>query len=223
MAQLFPRRANQLPALTLVGALFGGAAVIGLAWYFLSPEFYEVGFMPRQPVPYSHELHVGQLGMDCRYCHAGVEGTQFATIPSTQTCMTCHNQIRSESIRLLPVRESWATGRPIDWVKVNHLPDYARFSHAIHVNVGVGCESCHGRIDQMEVVWQVSPMSMSWCLDCHRTPEEHLRDPALVTQMGYLDEMKRDRDTYRAFIDRNLQRIVSENIRPPENCSSCHY
>lgn len=223
MAQLFPRRANQLPALTLFGAIGGAVLVIGLVWYYFSPEFYEVGFMPQQPVPFSHELHAGQLAMDCRYCHALVETTQFASIPTTQTCMTCHGQILPESLPLLPVRESWATGEPMEWVKVNHLPDYARFSHAIHVNVGVGCESCHGRIDKMEVVWQVSPMSMAWCLDCHRNPEEHLREPEFVTQMGYLEYVQADPDRYRAFIERNLQRIVAEGIRPPETCSACHY
>lgn len=223
MAQIFPRKANGLPFATLFAALGGGLLVIGLIWYYFSPEFYEVGYMPEQPVFYSHELHAGQLGMDCRYCHATAEVSKHASIPPTQTCMNCHGQIQTQSQALLPVRESWATGQPIEWVKVNHLPDYAHFSHAVHVNVGVGCESCHGRIDQMEVVYQVGPMSMAWCLDCHRAPEEHLRDPALVTQMGYLDEVRSDRDTYQAHIERNLQRIASEGINPPENCSACHY
>jgi len=223
MAQLFPRKANLLPAASLVGALGAGVGVVLFIWYFFSPEWYEVGYAPIQPVPYSHELHAGQLGMDCRYCHGDAEKSAHASIPPTQTCMGCHGQIRTESLRLLPVRESWATGRPIEWVKVNHLPDYAHFSHAVHVNVGVGCESCHGRIDQMEVVYQVSPMSMAWCLDCHRAPEEHLRDPALVTQMGYAEQVRADRDTYRAYLDRNLQRIAAEGINPPENCSACHY
>jgi hypothetical protein len=223
MAQLFPRKANLLPAASLVGVLGAGVGAILLIWYFFSPEWYEVGYAPVQPVPYSHELHAGQLGMDCRYCHGDAEKSPHASIPPTQTCMGCHSQIRTESLRLLPVRESWATGRPIEWVKVNHLPDYAHFSHAVHVNVGVGCESCHGRIDQMEVVYQVSPMSMAWCLDCHRAPEEHLRDPALVTQMGYAEQVRADRETYRAYLDRNLQRIAAEGINPPENCSACHY
>jgi len=223
MAQLFPRGSNRLPAFTLFAALGGGILVVAFVWYYFSPEFYEVGYMPTQPVPYSHELHVGQLGMDCRYCHATVESSAHASIPSTQTCMNCHSQIRTQSVRLLPVRESWATGQSIEWVKVNHLPDYAHFSHAAHVNVGVGCESCHGRIDQMPVVYQVSSLSMAWCLDCHRAPEEHLRDPALVTQMGYDAETRVDSETRRAFIERNLMRIAAEGIKPPENCSACHY
>lgn len=223
MAQIFPRKANALPVVSLFGALGAGIFLVGFIWYYFSPEFYEVGYAPTQPVPYSHELHVGQLGLDCRYCHTGVEVSDYAVIPPTQTCMNCHGQIQTQSLNLLPVRESWATGQPIEWVKVNHLPDFAYFPHSVHVNAGVGCETCHGRIDQMEVVYQVSPLSMAWCLDCHRAPEEHLRDPALVTEMGFNDRVRADDASYRAYIDRNLQRIASEGINPPENCSACHY
>lgn len=223
MAQLFPRKANALPALSLLGALGGGLLLIGLVWYYFSPEFYEVGYRPEQPVPYSHTLHVGQLGMDCRYCHNTVEQSTRANLPSTQTCMNCHAQIRPESLPLLPVRESWATGEPIEWVKVTHLPDYAHFPHNAHVAVGVGCESCHGRVDEMPVVFVAEPLSMGWCLECHRAPEEHLRDPALVTQMGYLEEVRSSDASYEAFIEANLARIAAEGINPPENCSACHY
>jgi len=223
MAQLFPRKANALPALSLLGALGGGLLLIGLVWYYFSPEFYEVGYRPEQPVPYSHTLHVGQLGMDCRYCHNTVEQSTRANLPSTQTCMNCHAQIRTESLPLLPVRESWATGEPIEWVKVTHLPDYAHFPHNAHVAVGVGCESCHGRVDQMPVVFVAEPLSMGWCLECHRAPEEHLRDPALVTEMGYLEEVRKTDASYEAFIEANLARIAAEGINPPENCSACHY
>lgn len=223
MAQLFPRSANLLPALTLMGALGGGLLLVGIVWYYFSPEFYEVGYAPEQPVPYSHELHVGQLGMDCRYCHNHVEESTWANLPPTQTCMNCHAQIQRESLALLPVRQSWATGVPIAWVKVNHLPDYAHFPHNAHVAVGVGCETCHGRVDQMEVLTLVSPLSMSWCLDCHRNPEEHLRDPALVTEMGYAEAVRADEATFRAYVEENRARIAAEGIKPPETCSACHY
>lgn len=223
MPQLFPRAANALPVLTLAGVLGGGLLLIGLVWYYFSPKFYEVGYAPEQPVAYYHSQHAGKLGMDCRYCHSAVEQSPHANIPTTQTCMNCHSQVLQGSERLLPVRESWATGVPIQWVKVNHLPDYAQFSHAAHVNVGVGCESCHGRIDQMDVVTQVSPMSMSWCLDCHRAPEEHLRDPALVTQMGLAEEVRADGATFDRYKADNRARIAAEGIRPPQNCSACHY
>lgn len=223
MPQLFPRAANALPVLTLAGVGFGAVLLIGVIWYYFSPKFYEVGYQPEQPVPYNHAFHAGQLGMDCRYCHNHVEQSPHANVPSTQTCMNCHSQVATGSARLLPVRESWATGVPIQWVKVNHLPDYAQFSHAAHVNVGVGCESCHGRVDQMEVVHQVSPMSMGWCLDCHRAPEEHLRDPALVTQMGFNDAVRADRESFARYVSDNRARVAAENIRPPQNCSACHY
>ena len=215
MSQIFPKKANVMPLLSLAGALLGGVVVIFLIWYYFSPEYTDVGFAPEQPVPYSHQLHVGQLGMDCRYCHTNVEVSAEANLPATETCMNCHGQIQSQSINLLPVRESWATGDPVEWVKVHHLPDYARFSHAVHVNNGVGCETCHGRIDKMEVVELVEPLSMGWCLECHRQPELFLRPDDQVTTMGYEPE--------EGFVQRNLERIQHEGIVPPTDCSACHY
>ena len=217
MPQIFPKKANALPFLSLGGALFGGIALIFIVWYYFSPEFLVVGYQPEQPVPYSHQLHVDQLGMDCRYCHNWVEEASHSNVPATQTCMNCHNQIKTESPKLAPVRESWADDVPIEWVKVHHLPDYAHFSHANHVNNGVGCETCHGRIDQMgeEGVYQAEPLSMGWCLECHRQPELYLRPEDEITTMGYVQPSN--------FVQRNLERIRSEGIQPPTNCSACHY
>jgi hypothetical protein len=217
MSQIFPKKANALPLLSLGGALFGGIALIFLVWYYFSPEFLVVGYQPEQPVPYSHRLHVDQLGMDCQYCHNWVENSAHANVPPTQTCMNCHNQIQTDSPKLLPVRESWANDQPIEWVKVHHLPDYAHFSHANHVNSGVGCETCHGRIDQMgeEGVYQAEPLSMGWCLECHRQPELYLRPEDEITTMGYVQPSN--------FVQRNLERIREEGIQPPTNCSACHY
>lgn len=215
MPQIFPKKANAAPLLTLVGTLLGGVILIFIVWYYFSPEFTDVGYAPEQPVPYSHRLHVGELGMDCRYCHTNVEMAAEANLPPTQTCMNCHNQIQRESLSLMPVRESWATGNPIEWVKVHHLPDYARFNHALHVNSGVGCESCHGRVDRMEVVQLVEPLSMGWCLECHREPELHLRPDEEITTMGY--EQPSD------YVRRNVERIQHESILPPTDCSACHY
>lgn len=215
MPQIFPRKANVLPHLTLAGSLAGGVFAILFIWYYFSPEYTDVGYAPEQPVQYSHRLHAGQLGLDCQYCHTNVKDAAHSNVPATQTCMNCHSQIRTESVKLLPVRESWATGESIEWIKVHKLPDYARFSHAVHTNNGVGCESCHGRIDQMEVVFQVEPLSMSWCLECHRNPEQFLRPNSEITTMGY---------TYPDdFVQQNLQRIEAEGIQPPTNCSACHY
>jgi hypothetical protein len=215
MSQIFPKKANVLPHVSLAGALFGGVFAILIVWYYFSPEYTDVGYAPEQPVPYSHRLHAGQLGMDCRYCHNWVDVSKHANLPATQTCMNCHSQIRTESLLLLPVRESWATGQPIEWVKVHHLPDYAHFTHAQHVNNGVGCETCHGRIDQMEVVRQVEPLSMGWCLECHRQPELYLRPDDEITTMGYVQPAD--------FVERNLERMRTQAIQPPTNCSACHY
>lgn len=215
MPQIFPKKSNVVPLLSLAGVLVGGIVLIFFVWYYFSPEFTDVGYTPEQPVAYSHRLHAGELGMDCRYCHTNVEVAAEANLPPTQTCMNCHGQIQSESLALLPVRESWATGDPVEWVKVHHLPDYAHFSHSMHVNSGVGCETCHGRIDKMEVVQLVEPLSMGWCLECHRQPELFLRPDDEVTTMGY--EQPSD------FVQRNVERIQHESILPPTDCSACHY
>jgi len=215
MPQLFPKKANMLPHLSLLGSLGGGVFLIAFVWYYFSPEYIDVGYAPEQPVPFSHELHAGQLGMDCRYCHSNVEVAAHSNVPPTQTCMNCHSQIKTASLALAPVRESWATGEPIEWVKVHHLADYAHFSHASHVNNGVGCETCHGRIDQMEVVFQAEPLSMGWCLECHRQPELWLRPNEEITTMGYVQPAN--------YIERNIERIARDGIQPPSNCSACHY
>lgn len=215
MAQIFSKKANLLPLLTLLGLVVGGGVVTLLVWYYFSPQFTDVGYAPPQPVAYSHQIHAGKLGMDCRYCHSSVEVSAHANVPPTQTCMNCHNQVKKNSLALQPVRQSWATGQPIAWTKVHHLPDYAHFNHAVHVTTGVGCETCHGRIDQMAVVQQTQPLSMGWCLECHRQPELYLRPPAEVTTMGYVQPAD--------FVTRNLERIRAEHIVPPTNCSACHY
>jgi len=195
-----------------------GAGALGSAvfffWWFGSPEFTDVGYRPEQPVNFSHKLHAGELGMDCRYCHTSVEKSQEAIIPPTQTCMNCHSVVDVESDELAVVRDSWETDKPIEWVRVHMLPDYAYFDHSVHVTAGVGCASCHGRVDQMEVVMQTEPLSMSWCLDCHRQPEKHLRPLDQVTNMEWL--MPDDHDKL-------AKRFIKErNIKPPEDCTACH-
>ena len=191
---IFPRWANYaLPAI-VVGVL-GGALYVPIAVGLgFSPKTTAVGYAPEQPVPYSHAMHVGKLGLDCRYCHSTVEKAAFAAIPPTQVCMNCHTTIQGTSppdpvtqktMLIEPLRKSWESGKPVDWVKIHDLPDYAFFNHSAHVNRGVGCVSCHGRVDQMDVVHQVAPLSMSWCLDCHRAPENHLRPLDKITDMNW--------------------------------------
>ena len=215
MPQIFNRKANALPTITLLGSVAGGIFAIFFIWYYFSPEYTDVGYAPEQPVEYSHQLHVGELGLDCQYCHTNVTSADHSNVPATQTCMNCHSQVRTESLKLLPVRESWATGESIEWVKVHTLPDYAQFSHKVHTNNGVGCESCHGRVDQMEVVSLTEPLSMGWCLECHRAPENYLRPNDEVSTMGY--------EYPDNFVEANMMRIQAEHISPPTNCSACHY
>ena len=159
---LFPRWSNLLlPAIILAGATIPIYAIFFVAYGF-SPKTLEVGYQPQQPVPFSHALHAGELGMDCRYCHTSVEKAAHASVPPTQTCMNCHTQIRPESPKLTKVKESYTTGLPVEWTRIHKLPDFAYFDHSAHVNRGIGCVSCHGRIDKMEVVYQKSPLSMGW-------------------------------------------------------------
>lgn len=182
---VFPRWTNLLApliAILVVGGAFYVPTLVGLGF---SPKATDVGYAPVQPVAYSHALHAGKLGIDCRYCHSTVEKAPFAALPPTQTCMNCHTNIRPTSTALLPIRESWATGKPVEWVRVHDLPDYVYFNHSAHVNNGIGCISCHGRVDQMEVVKQDQTLSMSWCLDCHRNPEKNLRPKDQITNMRW--------------------------------------
>lgn len=210
--QIFPRSLNLLPLVGAVLALGAGAAVTFGFWYWGSAKNLQVGYAPRQPVPYSHRLHVGELGMDCRYCHANVERSQEAMIPTTQTCMGCHSIVRPDSARLAPIRESWESGEPVAWVRVHKLPEHAFFDHSVHVAAGVGCVSCHGRVDQMDVVRVESPLSMSWCLDCHRDPGPNLRPTDQVTNMEWTAD--------EAWLEQAEQRVAQ--VAPPENCTGCH-
>jgi hypothetical protein len=210
----FPKWANKaLP----IGVLFGlgpfGTAVAGGLWYYGTDKHLSVGYAPEQPVPFSHKLHAGDLGMDCRYCHSTVEKAAVASVPPTQTCMNCHASIKTTSEALEPVRKSWAEDKPIEWRRVHNLPDFAYFDHSVHLSAGVGCESCHGRIDQMPIVTQSQPLTMGWCLECHRDPSEHLRDPKDVTKMGLLEDSQRS--------GKPMPGDHSAPI-PPQHCSGCH-
>lgn len=179
MANFFPRWTNTVPLkLAVCAAVLGLGTVVAVAYYF-TPKYTRVGYQPTQPVPFSHALHVGQLGMDCRLCHSHVEVSSHSNVPVNETCFNCHGpgrgNIRTDSPNLELVREAHESGQPIDWVKVHQAPDYVYFNHSVHIARGVSCASCHGRVDQMEEVWHHEPHSMGWCLDCHREPEKHLR------------------------------------------------
>src|SRR5471030_1368051 len=171
MSQIFHPATNVLAKVTIFG-LLTGVAVLGGVLYELgmSPFYTNVNVTREQPVPFSHKHHAGELGIDCRYCHTSVEKSNFAGVPPTQTCMTCHSQIWSDSPNLEPVRQSWRTGTPIVWTRVHDLPDFVYFNHSIHIKKGVGCVSCHGQVDEMPITWKAHTLTMAWCLDCHRNP-----------------------------------------------------
>ena len=211
---VFPRWTNlarPLLAITLVAA---PAYLVALVWLGASPRTQDVGYQPQQPVAYSHALHAGDLGIDCRYCHSTVDVAAKAAVPPTQTCMNCHAKIRTTSPKLTPVRESHATGMPVPWVRVHDLADFVYFNHSAHVTRGVGCVECHGRVDKMEVVSQVEPLSMQWCLDCHRNPDARLRPPEMVTRMDWV--APEDPVLY----GRRLRQAAG--INPSVDCWTCH-
>ncbi|HEX8916402.1 MAG TPA: hypothetical protein VF796_28885 [Humisphaera sp.] len=228
---LFPKWSNHArPAIAagVVGGLVFVSVLVGVGF---SPQATAVGYQPEQPVPFSHKVHAGKLGLDCRYCHTTVETAAFAAVPPTQTCMNCHASIRPDSQLLAPVRQSWQTGKPVEWVKVHNLAQYAYFNHSAHVTHGVSCVSCHGRIDQMDVVKQVQPLSMGWCLDCHRAPEQHLRPRDQVTNLAWKatdHPLAKDRNvTDPAAAQLLVGQAMKDQfkIRPPEYmtaCSTCH-
>ncbi len=186
MPQVFHRYTNTFARLTLFGfpLVLAGALWICLV-YSRSPYGTRAGLTLVQPVPFSHQHHAGDLGIDCRYCHQTVEYSSTAGMPSTHTCMNCHSQMWVGSDMLEPVRASYRTGKSLHWQRVYNLPGFVYFDHSIHVNKGVGCASCHGRIDEMPFTYQVPSLLMEWCLDCHRHPEQHLRPRAEVFNMKY--------------------------------------
>lgn len=212
MRSPFPPWTNNIRFLVAAGAAGGLLYVTLIVTFGFSPMAVARGYQPVQPVPFSHKVHAGQLGMDCRYCHNTVDRSAHAAVPPTQTCMGCHERVWPESPRLEAVRQSWATNEPVQWVRVHDLADYAYFDHATHVLKGVGCASCHGRIDQMDVVAQDQPLSMGWCLDCHRNPEPNLRPPELITKMDYVQESP----------EVGVQLRAENNVNPRVDCSTCH-
>lgn len=190
----------------------GSGVAVGGVWYFGSPLYTDVGYRPVQPVAFSHKLHAGDLGIDCRYCHTSVESSAVASVPPTQICMNCHNLVGQKNDKLKGVRQSWADDVPIKWVRVHELPGYSYFDHSLHLNAGVGCASCHGRVDQMEVVTQREPLSMGWCLDCHRDPSPHIRPAGQLTNMAWEPD---DSATVATYSKRS-------EVAPSQDCTACH-
>ena len=215
MAQIFHPSTNTISKVTIFGGIF---LVVVLALFLAainrSSYVTEVGVARAQPVPFSHKHHVGDDGIDCRYCHTSVEGAAFAGIPSTKICMNCHSQIWSESPTLAPVRESFRTGQSIEWTRVHNLPKFVYFDHSIHLKKGVGCTTCHGAVDRMPLMWRENSLYMEWCLECHREPERFVRPRQFVFSVTWQpppDQVKLGRELIEEY---KIQRLTS--------CSVCH-
>jgi len=229
--QIFHRSTNTISRATIYGAIFVVAALFWAAAALQrSPYVTYAGIARPQPVPFSHQHHVAGLGIDCRYCHTSVETSSFAGIPPTKTCMNCHSQIWTNAQLLEPVRESFRSGKSLVWNRVNDLPDFVYFNHSIHINKGVGCNTCHGPVDRMPLMYNYASLQMEWCLECHRAPEKNLRprdqvfnmrykqpsadNPVVVDGKTYSDQLALGTDLVKKYKLRTVADITS--------CSTCH-
>lgn len=215
MSQIFHPSANTISRVSIFGAVFVVLALLGLlAEVNRSSWVTEARVARDQPIQFSHERHVAGNGIDCRYCHTSVEDSAFAGIPPTKTCMNCHSQIFANSPFLEPVRDSFRSGRSIQWTRVHDLPDFAHFNHSIHIHKGFGCTTCHGPVDRMPLVWQDQSLQMEWCLDCHRNPERYVRPRDAVFSVTYVPPANQLELGARLVADYEIERLTS--------CSTCH-
>ncbi|MGE3269032.1 MAG: cytochrome c3 family protein [Chloroflexota bacterium] len=215
MAQVFSRSSNAVARVTLVSLVCAPFVIFGVVFVFVRSPYVTQAEVPiDQPIPFSHKHHVGDDGIACQYCHTSVETSSFAGMPSSETCMNCHSQVWNQSDTLAAVRQSVQTGQPLVWERVHKLPDFVYFNHSIHVQKGVACETCHGRVDEMPRIMKVASLQMQWCLDCHRDPASNIRPREDVTAMGWqppahVDELQR-------------QLALEYHIQSKTDCSTCH-
>lgn len=215
MPQIFHRSTNTFSRVSIFGAIFIIGGVLAIFMIIQrSPYVTYVGVARTQPVQFSHLHHVGDDGIDCRYCHLSVETSSFAGIPSTEVCMNCHTQVWANSPYLEPVRQSWQTGKPITWERVHDLPDFVYFNHSIHVAKGVGCDTCHGQLDRMNGIWKNQPMSMEWCMECHFNPAKYVRPKDQVFNASYQPPADQMALGNRLVQEYQIQSLIS--------CSTCH-
>jgi hypothetical protein len=218
MAQLFHRSANFAARLSLFGGVVvAGLALVGVLALARAPITTNQRVTREQPIQFSHKHHVGDDGIDCRYCHSGVETSAYAGIPPTKTCMNCHSVLFNNAGYLEPVRESYRSDQSIKWVRVHRLADFVYFNHSIHVNKGIGCSSCHGSINQMPLVFQASPLNMQWCLDCHRNPEQNLRPKSEIVNMDWKAPANQPEVGKQLALEYKIRSAVELT-----NCSTCH-
>ena len=215
MAEIFPKWTNRLPLYLIIGLVLVGSGVTAAVWYYFTPKYTRVGYEPIQPVGFPHSVHVDQLGMDCRYCHSTVEKSWYSNVPSSSTCMNCHNQVLKDDPRLALIRESAQTGKPVPWVQVHKVPDFVYFNHSVHVNRGVSCVHCHGQINKMDEVYHAKPLSMSFCLECHRNPAPNLRPKDKITQLDWNPHEHLPPDW-------GKKAVKDWNVNASQNCSACH-
>jgi hypothetical protein len=220
MAQIFGKSGNSVMRAMLAGAVVFFFGFWGVVYaVYRSPYTTAVNVPLAQPVPFSHEHHVSGLGIDCRYCHTSVEKSAFAGLPATEICMSCHSQLWTDAPLLAPVRESLATGQPLKWNRVNQTPDFVFFDHSIHVQRGIGCSTCHGRVDEMPITWKAHSLYMRWCLDCHQTPEKFIRPKDEVFNMNWqppADQIERGRELMKPY------QISEQRLQQLRDCSMCH-
>ena len=236
MSRIFPKWMNLLPTIGAIGGLLAATSLVGGMWYYATPKFFKVGYMPRQPGGgFNHQIHAGKLGIDCRYCHTKIEKSAEANIPNVATCYGCHADQRlalqaiSEGHKTKTdfIREAYKADASIEWRRVHKLPDYVRnFPHHIHLNAGVSCYTCHGQIMGMPVVYEAQPLSMSWCLDCHRDPAPYLVPKDKVTQLQWVETHLKERAAAMGGAGGDVEgKTLLEKLRgsPPQNCGACHY
>src|SRR3954465_10811164 len=215
MSQIFHRSANTIARFTIFGAVFLVAGFIYLLYAIDRSSWVTQAHAAReQPIQFSHERHVAGNGIDCRYCHTSVETSSFAGIPPTKTCMNCHSQIFSTSPFLEPVRDSFRSGRSIQWTSVHDLPDFVYFNHSIHIHKGVGCTTCHGQVDRMPLMYQDQSLQMEWCVDCHRHPEQYVRPREAVFRVDYVPPSNQ--------LELGQRLVAQYQIQKLTNCSTCH-
>lgn len=231
-APLFPRWMNHLPIVGALATVGGAVTVVAAYWYWATPDFWQVGYMPDQPDSgFNHQIHAGKLGIDCRYCHTKVELSPEANIPNVATCIGCHAENKlapdfdpAEKVQFL--RTAWQNDESVPWRRVHKLPDYVRnFPHNTHVNAGVSCFSCHGQIGAMPEVFQEESLSMGWCLDCHRNPQKHLVEPDQVTRLAWVEQHLNERAATGSDEGQRLLDALRANPQTltPQNCGACHY
>jgi len=218
MSQIFHHSTNTFARITIYGAVFILAFLVWVIFELSGSAYVTRQTQTReQPVPFSHAHHVGGIGIDCRYCHTTVETSSFANVPPTKTCMNCHSEIWLTSPTLEPVRASFRSGESLRWTRVHDLPDFVYFNHSIHVDKGVGCETCHGRVDRMPLMYQYASLQMEWCLDCHRQPEKYVRPREAVYTMGY-----QPAEDQEAVGRRLVKEYRIQDPRALTSCSTCH-